>query len=185
MNRVDVALAEALKCGDCEGAENWYIRKHRWIDRRAKRHGVSLDVACAAYATMSQNNSVANNDRVFEGWLATGEVWMMDTVARRVRLAEAGDIDGALTFKNAAKITTFADNLRRPWAFAGATIDRHAADVVTGDRVKSKNILARVRLIGYRFIERQYIRTAERVGMLPSGVQARVWCHHVYCGGNV
>ncbi len=34
-------------CETCEGAERWYVRKHRWIARRAKANGVDLDVACA------------------------------------------------------------------------------------------------------------------------------------------
>lgn len=173
----------AQQCDGCDGAERWYLRKHRWIMRRARRHGVSADVACTAYAVMSQNQSVAGNDRCFEAWLETGNVYAMGDVQRRVRLAENGDIHGALAYKNGWKIPTFRGNLRFPKSDNGATIDRHAGDVVTGDRRLTKNMIALVRGSGYKLLESAYVEAAAIVGALPHEVQARVWCHRVYCEG--
>lgn len=175
----------ALACGGCDGQERWYVRKHRWIARRAKRRGVSMDTACAVYAVMSQNQTVSGNDRVFEAWLRTGDVYHFSDVERRVRLAERGDIHGALAYKNGLKISTFYRNLRNPWGFNGATIDRHAGDVITGDRKATRNMIARVRGTGYRVLEAAYIEAAAIVGARPHEVQARTWCHRVYCEGMV
>lgn len=185
MNRLESKYAEALRCESCRGAENWYIRKHRWIERRAKVHGVDQDLAHAVYALLSWNASVPENDRTFMAWITTGDVYHFGACERRIRQAEGGDIVGALTFKNAAKIATFNDNLRYPWSHSrGATIDRHAGDILTGDRKATKNMLARVRLTGYRWIERHYIRLARKVEWTPQAVQARVWVHHVECLGR-
>lgn len=182
--KMDDALADAFKCERCVGAERWYVNKSAWIRRHAKRHGVDMDVACTVYAVMSANQTVAGNDRVFLAWLRTGEVFHFGSVERRVRLAESGDIAGALTYKNAAKIVTFRDNLRWPKRFAGATIDRHMGDIVTGDRKLTKSILARVRLTGYRMIETIVVDAARRAGLIPSAAQARVWVHWVSCLGH-
>ena len=184
--KVIEAWNDAQACdGPCVRSERWYVRKHRWIGRRAKAHGVDMDLACTVYALMSWNNAVANNDRVFELWLRTGIVGMFGACERKVRQAESGDLVGALTFKNGRKITTFAENLRHPWAFRGATIDRHAGDIVTGDRRTTKNTLARVRGTGYDLLESFYVEAARQLGVKPHEVQARTWCHRVYCEGMV
>ena len=180
------AYAEAQACGGCVGGERWYLRKHAWIKRHATKHGKSLDGACAVYAILSQNSLVTANDRNFVRWCKgdESEIGMpvrMSEIRRRLALVNAGDIAGALTYKTGIKIPTFAGNLRWPHRYAGATIDRHASDALTFDRVVTHRYMSRVHGVGYRRVESQYIEAADLFLLLPHEVQARVWVHWLIC----
>jgi hypothetical protein len=174
------ALAQSAdRCNDCDGAD-WYARKSAWI----RRHKGTMDMgtAVAIYAVLSTNASVAENDINFVR-VANGErARHFGSVLARVDMALAGDIAGALTFKNAAKVSTFYLNLRYPKrSDGGVTIDRHAGDILTNDRRATKAILARANLAGYREFESVYRSVAERIGARPHELQAAVWVHWVEC----
>lgn len=169
----------ALECPNCAGSERWYHRKHRFIRDAATAYGRDIEQAFAVYAVLSTNATVAENDKNFLAWCRGEQPKHFGTVLARVAAASRGDIESALRFKKGRKIVSFHENLRFPWRLSGAvTIDRHAADVVTHDRVASKNWLARKD--GYDELEQIY-RETRPVGWRPHEWQARVWVHHVMC----
>lgn len=175
-----VVSIEALDCPNCEGAERWYWRKHQFIKSAAIGYGADIEKAFVVYALLSTNATVAENDKNYLKWLRGEAVGHFGTVLDRIALAERGNLSSALAFKSGRKITQFRENLRFPWRVGSLpTIDRHAADVVTGDRAVSKNWLARKH--GYSEIASLYVEGAERVGWRPHEFQARVWVHHVMC----
>jgi hypothetical protein len=181
MNPVIEAMQKAIDCDSCNGA-NWYHNKHRQIKRLAIEHGADVDTAFAVYALLSINNSVKSNDKLYLDWLQTGRVGHFGTVKARVALAEAGEIEAALTFKNAWKVTTFFENLRYPWRKSTmATCDRHAIDIVTGDRKLTRAILGRKFETGYGVIAEQYSVAALLFGRRPHEVQAATWVHRMEC----
>ncbi len=169
----------AIECPNCAGSERWYHRKHRFIRNAATAYGKDLEAAFVVYAVLSTNATVAENDKNFLRWCRGESPRHFGTVLARVKLATDGDLESALAFKTGRKIVSFRENLRWPWRKHGAvTIDRHAADVITLDRVMSKNWLARKG--GYEKLEEIY-RETRPVGWRPHEWQARVWVHHVYC----
>lgn len=179
-------MLDALDCPHCVGAERWYWRKHAWIKRLAIANGRDVDVAFAVYALLSTNASVAENDKNYRLWCEgrVGEIGHFGSVLERIRVASSGDVAGALSFKKGRKIVSFHENLRFPWRrYSTPTIDRHAADVVTGDRRLSKNWLARKH--GYAALAGVYAGIAAGLGWRPHEFQARVWVHHVECVGGL
>lgn len=181
MTPVHEAFEAALQCDSCDG-RNWYHNKHRWIRAQAVHYGADVDSAFAVYSLLSINNSVKSNDGLYLHWLATGEVRHFGTVKARVALVEAGEIEAALTFKNAWKVTSFFENLRYPWRMRGeVTCDRHAIDIVTGDRKLTKAILGRKFDTGYGPIAEEYRFVAGIFGVRPHEVQAATWVHKVTC----
>lgn len=170
---------EALTCDNCEGAERWYFRKHRFIRAAAVAHGVDVEAAFVVYAVLSTNATVAENDRNFLRWCRGEPVRHFGSVVRRVAAASVGEFDAALEYKKGRKIVSFHENLRFPWRKnRTVTMDRHAADIVTGDRRLSKNWLARKG--GYAELSGLYVE-ATPDGWVPSMWQARSWVHHVMC----
>lgn len=180
MGEVVTLPTDALDCPNCDGAERWYWRKHDWIRKLADANKMPVESAFAVYAVLSTNATVAENDKNFIAWCTGGEVKHFGTVLERVRLASVGDIGSALAYKKGRKIVAFHSNLRYPWRrFDAPTMDRHAADIVTGDRRESKNWLSRNG--GYDELAALYVEGASRVGWRPHEFQARLWVHHVYC----
>lgn len=170
---------DSLECPNCDGAERWYHRKHRFIRSAAVAHGVDVEAAFVVYAVLSTNATVAENDKNFLRWCRGESVRHFGSVVRRVKTATAGDYAAALAYKRGRKIVSFHENLRFPWRQGGAvTIDRHAADLITGDRKLSKNWLARKG--GYAEAAAIYRETAPE-GWRPHEWQARTWVHHVLC----
>jgi hypothetical protein len=132
------------------------------------------------YALCSANASVDENDKNFLRWCRGEEVRHFGSILARVAAADSGDLAGALSFKAGLKIVSFRENLRFPWRkYSLPTIDRHAADAVTGDRRESKNWLARKN--GYLELARIYVLQAAVLGLRPSEWQARVWVHQTVC----
>lgn len=172
-------MNQAIECPNCVGAERWYHRKHRFIRDAAVAHGADVEAAFIVYAVLSTNATVAENDKNYLRWLRGESVRHFGTVVRRVEAASRGEYAEALAYKKGRKIISFHENLRFPRRKGGrVTIDRHAADIVTGDRKLSKNWLARKD--GYDELESIYRESAPE-GWRPHEWQARVWVHHVYC----
>ena len=140
-----------------------------------------MDQAVAIYAVLSTNASVAENDKNYLRVMRGESARHFGSVLRRVKSASVGDVDGALAYTYAAKVSTFAANIRRPWSAQGVTIDRHAGDILTNDRAATKAILAWANLRGYRAMESVYVSVASSMGMLPHELQARTWVHWVDC----
>lgn len=193
--RVQTVGAEALACQACgPRATRWYRRESAWIRRNANPDW-SFDQACAIFAILSTNESIARNElnyltvaaggRVGPGEQDRGGVGHTGDVGRRIDLALAGRIEESLAYSNAAKIATFYLNLRYPRrAWRRATIDRHAADIITGDRATSKSLLERANLRGYRALEAAYVEAGDLLGLAAHELQAVTWVHWVYCEGN-
>ena len=194
-DRVHAVGVEAMACEHCgPRAAGWYRRESAWIRRHANP-AWTFDQACAIFAILSTNEKIARNEinylivaaggRVGPGQQDHGGVGHTGDVGRRVDLALEGRIDEALAYANAAKIATFYLNLRYPRrAWRRATIDRHAADIIMGDRALSKSMLERSNLRGYRALEAAYVEAGDRLGLAAHEVQAVTWVHWVYCEGH-
>lgn len=169
--------ATARECSSCQGADRWYWHKRRWIDDH--RGNVDFVTAVTVYAICSQNATVAENDKNYLRAMRGEEVRHFGNVKRRVKLALAGDHEAALTYKAGRKIPSFRENLLYPWRKNVVTVDRHAGDIITGDRRVTKNTLARKD--GYEEMARLYRQTARAWNVTANSVQARVWVHHLAC----
>lgn len=167
----------ARECSGCIGADRWYWHKRTWIDRH--RGDVDFVTAVTVYAICSQNASVAENDKNYLRAMQGKEVRHFGDVKRRVQLALGGDFERALTYKVGRKIPSFRENLLYPWRRNAVTIDRHAGDILTGDRRATKNWLVRVG--GYEEMAREYRAVANSWNVTANSVQARVWVHHLAC----
>lgn len=177
-----LSASDAFACPNCRGAERWYSRKSWWIRREAVAHGVDVESAFAVYAVLSMNATVAENDKNYLRVLRGESARHFGDVLRRVDLALLGDIDGALEYVNGHKIPSFYYNLRWPLRADGiVTIDRHAADIVTGDRLTSRRLLSRKYLTGYDVLRQFYMVAAYRLGVRAHEVQARLWVHWLEC----
>jgi hypothetical protein len=174
---------EAWSCPDCAGGERWYAEKHAWIRHHARQTSWSLDQACAAYAVLSMNTTVQQNDDLFVAWAYGGRVAHFGDVLRRLALVEAGDLAAALTFKKGRKVRAFAHNLRWPRRDDRVTIDRHSARIVVGGCAAcGKNLLATKD--GYDQAKAEHVADAQRRGVVPNAAQARAWVHLTSCLGG-
>lgn len=172
---------EAFACTSCDGADQWYYRKHAQIAEAARLKGYSLAEAAAAYAVLSANASVLENDRNFVRVLHGARSIGFGDRQTRAELALSGDVSSALAYKNGEKIPSFFDNLYDPATSEACTLDRHAADIVTGSRRESKRILGRGHRLGYRYLGLVYRTVARLRRLRDHELQARVWVHHTTC----
>lgn len=173
---------QACTTCDHEKSRTWYARKHRFI-KRHKRDDLSMSQACAIYAVLSTNATVNENDRNYRKVMAGEPVGHFGDVLRRVDLALADDVDGALSYRKGRKITSFAHNLRWPSSWDGpSTLDRHMFRMVVADGSDrlAKNLLAT--RDGYDQLGLALSVLADRVGLRRHELQAALWCHWVYCG---
>lgn len=180
-SRLHDTASAAYSCSSCEGSENWYYTKSSQIRALAARTGYSIAEATAAYAVLSANASVLENDRNFVRVMLGHESVGFGSRQKRVDLALSGLVAEAIDYINGEKIPSFFDNLFDPFTSTAVTIDRHAADIVTLDRKVSKRILARAHREGYHAIADVYRAVAARMSVRPHELQARVWVHHTTC----
>lgn len=183
--RIEAVLKQAVECVHCDkqDARRWYAVKGAWIREHARRYGLPLEAAFPIYSLLSANATVPETDRQFLKYCRRQRVDHFPEIKQRIRRARRGH-PHAMTFKNAAKLSTFAINLRYPKRPGLATIDRWSARIAIGNRDAARAVLARSNLRGYRLIESAYVEVAERHGMLPNEVQALTWVHVVDLHGK-
>ena len=174
---------DALACDQCDGAD-WYSRKRRDIVRLGRMMGVADVTAIAIYAVLSQNAGVPENDDNYVRFMLTGEAKGLPERIRRARLALSGDISEALRFKNGHKVPSFFDNLLDPYGSTVGTVDRHAGDIIMGERRLTTNMIARSHGAGYHRLEDTYAAVAAMLDMTTNEVQAVDWVHHTVCNGG-
>jgi hypothetical protein len=143
---------------------------------------IPLAWAVVAYAVLSANASVLENDRNFVRVMFGHKSVGFGDRQRRVELALSGQLAEALAYKNGEKIPCFNDNLQDPKGSDRGTIDRHAGDIVTGDRAETKRILSRAHRAGYHEIEDTYKAAAYIVGIQTLEAQEVTWVHHQHGG---
>jgi len=170
---------DAVQCVHCDKGEatRWYTMKGSWIREQSKAYGLDVERAFHIYALLSANSTVLENDASFMRYLRKRRVkHFPDIVSRIAQVRRTGE---APTFKNAAKISSYAENLRFPRRDRVITVDRHSARIAVADAAAAAAILARGSLAGYRLIEGAYATVAEAVGLLGHELQALTWVHVV------
>lgn len=171
-------MQQAAQCVHCEKSEagRWYSVKGAWIREQANRYGLSLDHAFPIYALLSANATVPETDRQFVRYLRRQKVLHFPVIKDRIRGVRLGH-EAAFEFKNAAKLTSFAENLRYPRRRGVVTVDRWSARIAVKDSVAAKAILARAKLRGYNEIAAAYQMVADWLDMTDNSVQALTWVH--------
>lgn len=179
VSNIERVMEKALACVHCEKVDalHWYEQKGQWIREQARKYGMDTGKAFHIYALLSANSTVLENDRQFLNYLRKRKVsHFPDIKARVTRVKRTGE---APEFLNAAKISSYATNLRYPRRDGIGTMDRHAGTIAVGERVAAMAILSRANLAGYRLIEGAYKEVARRYGIRVNQAQALPWVHVV------
>ena len=158
------ATAEELRDGI-----DWYVQAHQWCAGIAARYGLTLEVAVAITAAMSQGQSWDNNRMAVVSLLeGTGKCPAYKDVLSKVKnILETGDV----SLLTGPKITAFYQNILDPWRSEAITVDRWMARLaVEGWEGKLTVTPSR-----YNRIAPAIAEAARMVGLSAFQFQAVVW----------
>ena len=183
IGELETFAEEAFACsGECAGSEGWYHELHATIAEVAESSDIDQRTLTAVFAFLSTNTGIDLNVALWRKWVDGVPFGHFSDVLRRIELVEEDRFEEAFEYKNGHKIESFDDNILYPNDSERVTCDRHAIRIVQGGDRCGKcavNVLASKH--GYSNVQRAYQYVADVLGMVPSELQARTWCHLVYC----
>ena len=155
---------------------SWYHEQHEWLRSLSDNSGIQLEKVTAACAILSINQSWKGNKLLLEKYIANDcHVNGLDLVMEKLSLLDECDLtDNSIeAILRGNKIINFYHNLLRPDSDSHVTIDRHAAKIA-GWFGSSPSYPAL-----YIRIAQAYRDVANQAGVLPSELQAALWCDYV------
>lgn len=177
----------------------WYQRANTEAKNLGEKYGVSLQTASGVIAALSPGNPWGKNlldaDTLIEAWAggARGRdlplvgTYGWGNVIKAEKILSWID---PLKVLGGMKVRAFYENILAPGESHAVTIDRHAKCLAWNlpsfrNGFASSESNATVRDNEYRYLAWHYERTARRLGLLPSQLQAVCWVTWKRIEGNL
>lgn len=168
----------------------WYARANRRGQELSARHGVTLEQAIGVIAVLSPGCEWGKNlqyaDELLAAWShgkRGAELPMVGVYGNKnldkAKAILAGHSPTVVIPATSKKVKSFYNCLLSPADSRDVVIDRHAKCAALGIRSNKSGYASRdvtVRSGEYDWLSRHYVKLADRFGLLPSQLQAVIWC---------
>lgn len=173
---------------ELDAGMNWYANANLLTDGIAKRTGVPLWAVCGVIAALSPGSlwgrNVLEAEELISAWKANLPLPLVGVYGKR-------NVDKAIQIlkgtnpldvlpESGPKTRSFFANILFPQTSDAVTVDRHAKALAYGLHsirlgYASNSLLSTVRVGEYDYLAWHYRRVAERLGLIPSQLQAICW----------
>jgi hypothetical protein len=176
----------------------WYARANRRGQELSQRHDVTISQAIGVIAVLSPGCEWGKNlqyaDELLAAWNSGrrgSELPMVGVYGNRnldkAKLILAGHDPMVVIPDSSKKVKAFYSCLLQPNDSLSVVIDRHAKCAALNLRSEKKGSASQdvtVRSGEYDYLSRHYVKLADRFGVLPSQLQAVIWCQWKRLGEN-
>jgi len=168
---VDSFVSVLLQATEEEQAAGmaWYEVYHNRIVSRGSEIGLSAEVSCALFATLSPQRHIRRNWALYDLLLNTLDAWSMPIMdPEKYKLAGLLGCGDLVQYLSGRKVTNFYRNLMLD--YTGVTVDRHAASAVYGTVIFNSIADAQ-----YTYCEKVVKTAATMADIPPAQAQAVAW----------
>lgn len=151
---------------------SWYFEAHNFCADLSKRYNVPLANVCAVVSALSPATNWEQNKRdavrLIQGKEGGYVTYGQNVIKAKIAL-KTDNPGNLFSMQTGAKTYNFYHCLLSPSSSAHVVIDRHAYRVATGKEY------TKLTLKQYLEIASHYMKAANKLGLLPSQLQAVLW----------